>query len=344
LTQENTTQLLERLKRLLAQDPTLATRLAAITGDGNVVGDHNVATVNKQSVGDYAIQIGQLHVTLSPDQLRSLPVSAYTASPPPAASTKLPRQLKVFLCHASGDKPAVRDLYRRLRSDGIAPWLDEEDLLPGQDWQLEIPKAVRSSDAVIICLSRKAITKTGYVQKEIKYALDVADEKPVGAIFLIPLRLEECEVPDRLCRWQRVDFFQEKGYERLLRALRACAESLGLGVHPWEPEMILIPAGEFWMGTDRLALELAGIQWEDLMRDERPYHQVHLAEARAILVPLRLRADRDLALEQSTGFGEAARAAPASPIAGTQTIHRRWTDVLQPLVALWADVEKPALS
>ena len=161
---------------------------------------------------------------------------------------------------------------------------------------------------------------------------------------MIPLRLEECEAPERLRRWQWVDLFQRPGYERLLRALRACAESLGLGVHPWEPEMILIPAGEFWMGTDRLALELAGIQWEDLMRDERPYHQVHLAEARAILVPLRLRADRDLALEQSTGFGEAARAAPASPIAGTQTIHRRWTDVLQPLVALWADVEKPALS
>ena len=222
--QEDTTELLERLKRLLAQDPTLAARLAAITGDGNVVGDHNVATVNKQSAGDYAIQIGQLHLTLSPDQLRSLPVSAPTASPPPAASTGLPRQLKVFLCHASGDKPTVRDLYHRLRADGIDPWFAEEKLLAGQDWQLEIPKAVRSSDAVIICLSRKAITKAGYVQKEIKYALDVADKQPEGAIFLIPLRLEECEVPKRLRRWQWVNLFQEKGYERLLRALRERAE------------------------------------------------------------------------------------------------------------------------
>jgi len=263
LTQEDTTELLERLRRLLAEDPTLAARLAAITGDGNVVGDHNVATVIKLSAGDYAIQIGQLHLTLSPEQLRSLPVSAVsasplppppvpalTASPLPAASTGLPRQLKVFLCHASGDKPAVRDLYRRLRSDGIAPWLDEEDLLPGQDWPLEIPKAVRSSDAVIICLSSRAITKAGYVQKEIKYALDVADEQPEGTIFLIPLRLEECEAPERLRRWQWVDFFQEKGYERLLRALRVRAESLGLGRPAWEPEMVLIPAGEFLMGSD----------------------------------------------------------------------------------------------
>jgi len=83
LTQEDTTELLERLKRLLAQDPTLAARLAAITGDGNVVGDHNVATVNKLSGGDYTIHTRQLHVTLSPDQLRSLLVSAYTPPPLP---------------------------------------------------------------------------------------------------------------------------------------------------------------------------------------------------------------------------------------------------------------------
>jgi len=274
LTQEDTTELLERLKRLLAQDPALAARLAAITGDGNVVGDHNVATVTKQSAGDYAIQIGQLNLTVSPEQLRSLPVPAHTAPPLPAASTELPRQLKVFLCHASGDKPAVRDLYRRLRADGIDPWFAEESLLAGQDWQVEIPKAVRSSDAVIVCLSRKAITKTGYVQKEIKYALDVADEQPEGAIFLIPLRLEECEAPERLRRWQWVDLFWETGYERLLRALGARAESLGLGMHPSEPisdrwrnpkdgkEMVRVPAGKFLYGDDRREVELSGF-WID---------------------------------------------------------------------------------
>jgi len=271
VTQEDTTELLERLKRLLAQDPTLAARLAAITGDGNVVGDHTIATVTKQSAGDYAIQIGQLHLTLSPDQLRSLPVSADTASPLPAAPAGLPRQLKVFLCHASGDKPTVRDLYHRLRAAAIDPWLAEASLLPGQDWQLEIPKAVRSSDVVIICLSSRAITKAGYVQKEIKYALDVADEQPEGAIFLIPLRLEECEVPESLGRWQWVDLFRETGYERLLRALRARAEHLGLGIHPWEPEMILIPAGEFLMGSDPA-------RDEDADDAEQPQHTLYLPD------------------------------------------------------------------
>ena len=90
------------------------------------------------------------------------------------------RSLKVFLCHASGDKPTVRRLYKRLVMDGLDAWLDQEKLLPGQDWRLEIPKAVREADVVVICLSNKSITKEGYIQKEIKFALDIADEKPEG--------------------------------------------------------------------------------------------------------------------------------------------------------------------
>ena len=41
------------------------------------------------------------------------------------------RPLRVFLCHASADKQAVRELYRLLLQDGCEPWLDEEELLPG---------------------------------------------------------------------------------------------------------------------------------------------------------------------------------------------------------------------
>lgn len=127
--------------------------------------------------------------------------------------------LQVFLCHSSSDKPKVRELYQRLRNDGISPWLDEEDLLPGFDWQIEIPKAVQSSDVVIVCLSKDSVTKTGYVQKEIKQALDVADEQPEGRIFIIPLKLEECDIPKRLSRWQWVNLFSDNGYQRLLRSL-----------------------------------------------------------------------------------------------------------------------------
>ncbi len=139
-----------------------------------------------------------------------------------------PRKLDAFLCHSSGDKDAVRDLYRRLRADGLDPWLDEEDLLPGQDWAREIPRAVRAADVVLVCLSRASIAKTGFVQKEIGYALDAAEERPQGTIYVIPVKLEECEVPERLRKYQWVSLFEKGGYERLMRALRERASSLGL--------------------------------------------------------------------------------------------------------------------
>lgn len=144
------------------------------------------------------------------------------------------RHLKVFLCHTSHDKPAVRVLYKCLKNDGIDVWLDEENLLPGQDWQKEIPKAVQTSDAIIVCLSTKSITKEGYVQKEINFALNIADEKPEGTIFIIPCRLGACNVPVRFSKWQYVDLFFQKGifsaigYEKLLKALNERATQLNV--------------------------------------------------------------------------------------------------------------------
>jgi len=137
------------------------------------------------------------------------------------------RPLKVFLCHASQDKPAVRKLYARLKNNGFAPWLDEEELLPGSDWREEISKAVRLCDVVIVCLSKSSITKEGYVQREIRFALDVADEKPPGVIYIIPARLELCEVPNSINNWHWVDLFERVGYDQLVRSLKKRAETLG---------------------------------------------------------------------------------------------------------------------
>src|SRR5690606_23764285 len=99
------------------------------------------------------------------------------------------RRIKVFLCHSSDDKTTVRKLYQRLFSRrSVDVWLDEARLLPGENWNYEIIKAVKDSDIVIVCLSQNSISKEGYIQKEIKHALDVADEKPEGTIFIIPLK------------------------------------------------------------------------------------------------------------------------------------------------------------
>jgi hypothetical protein len=131
------------------------------------------------------------------------------------------RPFRAFLCHSHGDKEPVRSLHDKLSHDGFAPWLDDEDLLPGQDWDAEIRKAVRDCQVVLVCLSRSSITKEGYVQREIKLALDVSEEKPPATIYIIPTRLEDCELPERLAKWHAVDLFRSNGYEKLATSLRA---------------------------------------------------------------------------------------------------------------------------
>jgi hypothetical protein len=70
--------------------------------------------------------------------------------------------------------------------------------------------------------------KEGFVQKELVYALDVAQEKPDGAVFLIPVRLEDCQIPHRLRSWQCIDLFVPGGYEKLKLALHERARQVGL--------------------------------------------------------------------------------------------------------------------
>ena len=131
--------------------------------------------------------------------------------------------MRLFLCHSSVDKTAVRALHARLRAGGFEPWLDAVDLLPGQDWHYEIRNAIRRSDAVIVCLSRESVGRRGYVNREIKFALDVAEEFPEGEIFVVPVRLEECEIPQRLQHLHTIDLFEEGGYELLTRVEARCA-------------------------------------------------------------------------------------------------------------------------
>jgi hypothetical protein len=146
-----------------------------------------------------------------------------------------PRKLRVFLCHASQDKPVVRELYQRLDAEGwIDPWLDKEKLLPGQDWGLEMEKSVEATDAVIVFLSNEAVMREGYFQKELRKIIAIAEEKPEGVIFIIPIRLDECPIPRSLQKWHYEDYFPESNkefvYKQIIESLRLRANVLKLVV------------------------------------------------------------------------------------------------------------------
>jgi hypothetical protein len=99
----------------------------------------------------------------------------------------LPKQ--VFLTYAHSDKKAVRQIYHRLLRNQIDTWLDEKELLPGQDWKHEIRQAILRSKIVIVCLSKQFNKQGGFRHEELQIALEKARSFPDGEIFIIPARL-----------------------------------------------------------------------------------------------------------------------------------------------------------
>jgi len=113
---------------------------------------------------------------------------------------------QVFLSYARLDKDKVENLYHKLSDERFKPWMDIKDMLPGEAWEAAIQKAIRNSDLFLVCLSTNSIYKRGSIQKEIKDALDIWREMLYSDIYLIPVRLEKCDVPENLSRFQWVDF------------------------------------------------------------------------------------------------------------------------------------------
>jgi formylglycine-generating enzyme required for sulfatase activity len=208
---------------------------------------------------------------------------------------------RIFLAHAREDKAQVRKLYDELKVRGFDPWLDVVDLMPGQIWKTEIPKAIREAEIFLACLSTRSVEKRGYVHREFRLALSAFAERPPGSIYLIPVRLDDCgvpelEIPDQALSFQDiqwVDLWEEGGFDRLVNALE---HSLGertqnlpdagtvLRDTPWCPELVVIPRGEFMMGSTeperRWAIEHGSQrEWVDW---EKPQHRVALPEPFAV--------------------------------------------------------------
>lgn len=159
------------------------------------------------------------HVSPAPPTAQRL-LPTFQITEPDAKLARLRANPRLFLCHASEDKDLVKQLYHLLKEAGYRPWLDKFDLLPGQKWRREIRNVINNTDnLVLVCLTKNSLTKWGIVQQEIKWALDILKQRPDDAIYLIPVRLEDCPAPEQLSHLHWVNLFEPDGFEYLTRAL-----------------------------------------------------------------------------------------------------------------------------
>lgn len=139
---------------------------------------------------------------------------------------------QVFISYAREDFDVAQKLFLDLKKNGIKTWWDHDSLLPGENWKLVVKKEIKKSKYFLILLSNHSLNKAGYVQKELRIAIDSLDELPPNAIFIIPVRIEECKPYDeKLLALNWTDIFPsyESGLEKILRVI--APEKLGGSTH-----------------------------------------------------------------------------------------------------------------
>jgi hypothetical protein len=133
------------------------------------------------------------------------------------------RQAQVFVAYVTEDAIPAGRLCDALQEEGFSPWMDTRKLLPGQNWPRAIESAIEMSDFFVACYSHNSVGKKGGFQAEVRYGLDCARRMPLDEIFLAPVRLDDCRVPQTIQReLQYIDLFPDwqRGIGRLTQMMR----------------------------------------------------------------------------------------------------------------------------
>ncbi len=121
----------------------------------------------------------------------------------------------IFFSYSRQDSDFVIHLAQSLREAGAKVWLDQLDIQPGSRWDKSIEQALFKSDTLLVILSRTSV-ESANVMDEVSFALE--ENKRV-----VPILLEECDIPFRLRRLQFADFTGNRN-----QALNTLVASLGL--------------------------------------------------------------------------------------------------------------------
>jgi hypothetical protein len=162
---------------------------------------------------------------MRPDDVTVVILDALTARRHPVSERDLPvdsvdRTDRIeghaFISYVREDSRQVDRLQEALEAAGVRVWRDTADLWPGEDWRMKIRRAITDDALVFIaCFSQKSVSRhKSYQNEELTLAFEQMRRRPPNDPWLIPVRLDECEIPDReigagrmLASIQRADLF-----------------------------------------------------------------------------------------------------------------------------------------
>jgi formylglycine-generating enzyme required for sulfatase activity len=206
----------------------------------------------------------------------------------------------VFISHATEeDGQFAHRLADDLKRSGVQVWIAPESIRPGEGWVKAIERGLAESSRMVVVLTPAAL-ESKWVEKETE--VGIARERR-GLMQIIPLNVEPCKVPPLLSSYQRVPFRDyDAGLSQLADILgvrvpppesvrppghaplhgpmpEAVLPTVMERIKPFEPEMVLIPAGEFLMGSDPSVDKYA---WDN----QQPQHTLYLPDYYLAKTPL----------------------------------------------------------
>jgi hypothetical protein len=127
------------------------------------------------------------------------------------------RGTHVFLSYVRDDSAVIDRLERELHAAGVEVWRDLSSLAPGDQWRHGIDRAIRDGRFFLACFSPRAAARPDSgMHDELRVAAALLHGQPELRKWLIPLRLEPCEIPalpigqgQTLRDIQRLDLFPD---------------------------------------------------------------------------------------------------------------------------------------
>lgn len=117
--------------------------------------------------------------------------------------------VKIFLSHSSLDKEFVTPLAVDLKSYGFDVWLDEWEIFAGESIPTRISEGIKECQFVLLILSPNSV-KSKWVETE--WQAKYWEEIESGNIKLIPVLIDECEIPTLLKTKKYIDFTKDYSF------------------------------------------------------------------------------------------------------------------------------------
>lgn len=141
-----------------------------------------------------------------------------------AIEDRLPKN-KVFISHSSLDKPFVRELMKALAQENIDSWLDENEILVGDNIREKVTSAINDSQALIIVLSPSS-AKSEWVKYEIAQYIAAKENRRIIPVLV---GASVYDLPDPYKELQGLlylDFSDEDCFDENIRRLSAALREI----------------------------------------------------------------------------------------------------------------------